>query len=147
MIGIDLSNVGFAVIRGRAETGATAARDPAFSLDAVRMAELVEALAVAATCDGLGSFVHCVGAEDQIRLMALVWIGRGTYVADEWDQALTEARFAHDARSARYLVDLPSLSEDLKEGLRTLLLAERKSREKAGLEPAIRLGLAGSSRQ
>jgi hypothetical protein len=128
MIGIDLSNVGFAVIRGRAEIGATAARDQAFSLDAVRMADVIEALDIAATCGGLESFVQCVGSEDQLRLMALVWIGRGTYVAAEWEEALAEARFAHDSRSADYLLALSSLRADLEEGLKAILRAVRKSR-------------------
>jgi hypothetical protein len=47
----------------------------------------------------------------------LAWIGRGTYEAGEWQEALNQARAAHNTHTAEYLVGLPLLGDYLEEGL------------------------------
>lgn len=50
-------------------------------------------------------------------LVALAWLGRGDYDADEWEEALQAARAAAaDAPPVRYLMGLPLLGDLLEEG-------------------------------
>ncbi|HEY2071196.1 MAG TPA: DUF3775 domain-containing protein [Rhizomicrobium sp.] len=55
--------------------------------------------------------------EEQMNLVALAWLGRGTYDLDEWQDALDTARTEHAKRTAQYLLGLPLLGDYLAEGL------------------------------
>jgi hypothetical protein len=55
--------------------------------------------------------------EEQINLVALAWLGRGTYEIGEWNEALDTARLEHNKRTAEYLLGLPMLGDYLEEGL------------------------------
>ena len=49
--------------------------------------------------------------------MALAWIGRGSFIGEEWREAMREARHAHNERTADYLMGLPLLGDYLADGL------------------------------
>jgi hypothetical protein len=49
-------------------------------------------------------------------LVALTWIGRGDYDADEWSDAFTAARERSEAPTTRYLMGIPLLGDLLAEG-------------------------------
>jgi hypothetical protein len=55
--------------------------------------------------------------DEQINLVALAWVGRGTYDVDEWSDALETARTEHNNRTAQYLLGLPLLGDYLADGL------------------------------
>jgi hypothetical protein len=55
--------------------------------------------------------------EEQTNLVALAWLGRGTYDLDEWKDALDTARTEHNKRTAQYLLGLPLLGDYLADGL------------------------------
>jgi hypothetical protein len=55
--------------------------------------------------------------DQRARLVALAWLGRGTYALDEWQDAVTTARREHNARAAEYLLGLPLLGDYLEDGL------------------------------
>jgi hypothetical protein len=63
------------------------------------------------------SFIRALDLEEQINLVALSWVGRGTYETSEWRQALGTARAEHTNRTAEYLLGLPLLGDYLEEGL------------------------------
>lgn len=65
----------------------------------------------------LADAIRALNEEEQINLVALAWLGRGTYDMSEWDQALDTARSEHNGRTARYLIGLPLLGDYLEEGL------------------------------
>lgn len=65
----------------------------------------------------LMEFIRGLDEDEQVELVALSWLGRGTYEFDEWDEALDEARAAHNERTAEYLTGLPLLGDYLEEGL------------------------------
>lgn len=65
----------------------------------------------------LRAFIHALDLDEQISLVALAWVGRGTYEAGEWQQALETARTEHNRRTAEYLLGLPLLGDYLEEGL------------------------------
>ena len=73
------------------------------ALDATRL-ELVE-------------FIRALDEDEQINLVALAWLGRGTYDLGEWTEALREARARHNGRVPQYLLGLPLLGDYLEEGL------------------------------
>jgi hypothetical protein len=55
--------------------------------------------------------------DQKARLVALAWLGRGTYGLDEWQEAVATARREHNARAAEYLLGLPLLGDYLEDGL------------------------------
>ncbi|HEY4265251.1 MAG TPA: DUF3775 domain-containing protein [Micropepsaceae bacterium] len=62
-------------------------------------------------------FIRALDEEEQINLVALAWLGRGTYDIAEWREALSVARNEHNKRTAEYLLKLPLLGDYLDEGL------------------------------
>jgi hypothetical protein len=65
----------------------------------------------------LKDFIKTLNEDEQIELVALAWIGRGTFTADDWDEAVDTARDEHTKRTAEYLLSLPLLADYLEEGL------------------------------
>jgi hypothetical protein len=55
--------------------------------------------------------------EERFQLVALAWLGRGTYELSEWKTALETARNEHRKRTAEYLLGLPLLGDYLEDGL------------------------------
>jgi hypothetical protein len=55
--------------------------------------------------------------DERIRLVALAWLGRGTFGLDEWKEAIATARSEHSRRAAEYLLGLPLLGDYLEDGL------------------------------
>lgn len=55
--------------------------------------------------------------DERIRLVALAWLGRGTYDLDEWKEALATAKSEHSRRAGEYLLGLPLLGDYLEDGL------------------------------
>jgi hypothetical protein len=53
----------------------------------------------------------------RLQLVALAWLGRGTYDISEWKTALETARSEHRKRTAEYLLGLPLLGDYLEDGL------------------------------
>lgn len=65
----------------------------------------------------LTAFINGMDVEEQTNLVALAWVGRGTYSIDEWKEALDTAKAEHNKRTAQYLLGLPLLGDYLAEGL------------------------------
>jgi len=65
----------------------------------------------------LVTFINGLNEEEQTNLVALAWLGRGTYDLDDWAEAIDTARTEHDKRAAQYLLGLPLLGDYLADGL------------------------------
>jgi hypothetical protein len=65
----------------------------------------------------LVAFIRAMDIDEQLDLVALAWVGRGTYSANEWEEARSTARSEHNSRTAQYLLGLPLLGDYLSEGL------------------------------
>lgn len=65
----------------------------------------------------LVAFIQGLDEDEQINLVALAWVGRGTFDAAEWREALSTARNEHNNRTAQYLLGLPLLGDYLEAGL------------------------------
>ena len=70
--------------------------------------------------DELMAFIDALNEEEQINLVALVWMGRGDFVAVEWSEALDAARDARSDHTDTYLLGIPLLGDYLEEALATL---------------------------
>ncbi len=55
--------------------------------------------------------------DQQIELVALMWLGRGDSEADGWDELLQLAEDEHNDRTGQYLIATPLLADFLGEGL------------------------------
>jgi hypothetical protein len=57
--------------------------------------------------------------EQQAELVALMWLGRGDYGLEEWDEALAGARDMYEDRDSivEYMLAHPMVSDYLEEGL------------------------------
>jgi hypothetical protein len=55
--------------------------------------------------------------DEQVSLVALAWIGRGSFGPEELDEALSTARAERTNRTEDYLLGMPMLSDYLEEGL------------------------------
>lgn len=55
--------------------------------------------------------------DQQVSLVALMWLGRGDFALEEWDDALAQALDAYNGRTAEYLISTPLVADYLEEGL------------------------------
>jgi hypothetical protein len=63
------------------------------------------------------STVEDLEPDQQQAVVALMWLGRGEFDADEWSDALDEAREGWTSDTAEYLIAHPQLADHLLEGL------------------------------
>jgi len=66
------------------------------------------------------STVNDLDPDQQVQLVALFWVGRGDFSADEWNEALAEAQGSWNSRTAEYLIAHPLLADYFEEGLSVL---------------------------
>ena len=55
--------------------------------------------------------------DQQVSLVALMWLGRGDYDINNWNDALNDAGEAWNERTAEYLLATPLVADYLSEGL------------------------------
>jgi len=81
--------------------------------------EILQDYADDPTIQEIKTFVDDLNEDEQIDLVALMWMGRGDYTIDEWDDACEEAKRARDehGHTADYLLGAPLLGDYLEEGL------------------------------
>jgi len=61
--------------------------------------------------------IRSLNEDERFRLVALAWVGRGTYSKEEWREAIETARSEHSRRTAEYLLGMPLLGDYLEDGL------------------------------
>jgi Protein of unknown function (DUF3775) len=61
----------------------------------------------------LATFIAGLNEDEQISLVALTWVGRGIYTADQSEEAVATAREERVNPTAVYLMGMPLLSEYL----------------------------------
>lgn len=61
--------------------------------------------------------IRALNVDERNELIALAWIGRGTFSLDEWKEAVQTAQTEHGKRPAGYLLSLPLLGDYLEDGL------------------------------
>ena len=58
--------------------------------------------------------------DQQASLVALMWLGRGDYSDEDWDDALADAEARWTEQTAEYLIARPLVADFLEEGLAIL---------------------------
>lgn len=69
------------------------------------------------------AFIERLAEDEQASLVALMWIGRGSFGADELEEAKATAREEATTPTADYLLGTPHLSDHLENGLEELGLS------------------------
>ena len=116
---IDPDKVCHVIVKARALSAKTEAGfdDEASNMVDDGMLEVLEAGVEDATDQELTQFIEGLNIDEQIELVALAWIGRGSFTRDEWHEAVREARQAHGRRTTEYLMGMPLLGDYLADGL------------------------------
>jgi uncharacterized protein DUF3775 len=65
----------------------------------------------------LAGFIDGLNEDEQVHLVALTWIGRGTFAPEELDEAVETARNERVSATSQYLMGIPLLADYLEEGL------------------------------
>ena len=66
------------------------------------------------------SLINALSIDEQVDLVALAWLGREDYTAEDWPEVRAEAARQHNNRTAAYLLGIPTLGDFLEEGLSLL---------------------------
>jgi hypothetical protein len=118
-LNIAIDKVAFIIVKARQFDAKEADSDPDSGSDAIDdgEADVLEDKADDPVRQELVSFINGLNEDEQFELVALAWLGRGTYDLGEWSEALDTARNEHNKRTAQYLLGLPMLGDYLEEGL------------------------------
>lgn len=65
----------------------------------------------------VASFIDAMDVDEQAELVALMWVGRGEFSAEEWKEAVAQARARHEGSTSTYLLGVPLLASFLEGGL------------------------------
>ncbi|MGF1609099.1 MAG: DUF3775 domain-containing protein [Kiloniellales bacterium] len=122
MLEISPEKVCFIIVKARAFDAKVEIEepDPGSNPSDEEMREVLQDYADDATYLELKEAIDDLNEEEQINLVALLWLGRGDYVKDDWREALKAARDAHNRHTADYLTGTPMLGDLLEEGLAEL---------------------------
>jgi Protein of unknown function (DUF3775) len=113
---ISPEKVGFVIVKSREMAAKVAAWDDGATSD--HDAEsILESFSDDATADELKGYIRDLNEDEQVSLVALAWIGRGSFGPDELDEALSTARAERTNRTEDYLIGMPLLPDYLEEAL------------------------------
>jgi len=65
----------------------------------------------------LRGFIEALNDDEQAELVAIMWIGRGSFEADDFREALATAYSERTTPTADYLIGTPHMSDHLENGL------------------------------
>jgi hypothetical protein len=116
---IAINRIGFIIVKAREFDEKIADSDPDEGSNPTDdgNADILEDKVDDSTREELAGAIRALNEDEQIELVALAWLGRGTYDLSEWAEALQTARDEHSKRTAQYLLGLPLLGDYLEEGL------------------------------
>lgn len=69
------------------------------------------------TVEEIRGFIESLNEDEMTDLLALVWVGQGDYDAEDWEDALADARDNPDERRVESFLGIPLLGDFLEEGL------------------------------
>ena len=81
----------------------------------------------------LVGFIEALNYDEQANLVALAWIGRGTFEKEEFAEAVETARAERINATASYLMGIPMIADFLEEGLEKMGYSVDDDRERRAL--------------
>ena len=115
---ISPSKVARVIIRARELDAKTARWD--MPGDVAEADSILESRPSDATEDELRSYIADLNADEQAALVAIMWIGRETFSAEDFDEAVETAKNERTSPTEDYLLGNPLLSDYLISGLEAL---------------------------
>ncbi len=79
----------------------------------------------------LRGFLETLNEEECVSLIAIMWIGRESFSADEVQEAMETARNEAVTPTADYLIGTPHFPDHLEAGLEALGMAEEEAERKS----------------
>lgn len=118
-LAISSESVCFIIVRAREFDAQDVATEPDTGSNASDdgVTAVLEAHSDDPTYSEVRAFIAALSDEQQVDLVALMWLGRGDATLDDWNDLRAEAEQQHNNRTARYLLGEPLLSDYLEEGL------------------------------
>jgi len=119
MAGLEISpeKVGFVIVKAREMAAKVAAWEDDGATSDHDAESILESFSDDATADELKGFIRDLNEDEQASLVALAWIGRGSFGPEELDEALSTARAERTNRTEDYLIGMPLLPDYLEEAL------------------------------
>lgn len=68
----------------------------------------------------LRAFIEGLNEDEQAHLVALAWVGRGAFEAEDYESAVNTAYAEATTPTADYLMGMPHLGENLESGMEAL---------------------------
>ena len=90
---------------------------------------VLESFADDPTRSALAEFIGDLNEDEQASLVALAWIGRGSFAPEELSEAIATARAEHINRTEDYFLGIPLLADYLEEGLDKLGFSVEEAEE------------------
>jgi hypothetical protein len=118
-LNVSSENVCFIIVKAREFDVQDVVTDPDSGSNASddRMASVLEGHANDPTRREIVAFINALSDEEQIDLVALMWLGRGDGTLEDWTDLRDEAEQQHTKQTADYLLGEPLLADYLEEGL------------------------------
>jgi uncharacterized protein DUF3775 len=113
---ISPTKVGYVIVKARECAAKVAAWDDGASTEH-DADSILEAFSEDATLAELKGFIRDLNEDEQVSLVALAWIGRGSYAPEELGEALSMVRAERINRTEEYLLGIPLLPDYLEEAL------------------------------
>ena len=119
MAGLEISpeKVGFVIVKAREIAAKVAAWEDNGATSDHDAESILESFSDDATQEQLKEFIRDLNVDEQASLVALAWIGRGSFTPEELDEALATARAERTNRTEDYLLGMTLLPDYLEEGL------------------------------
>ena len=119
MLGISTDKIAYVILKAREWDVKTQPWDEAdrsgftdYDADSI-----LEDITEDATRSELSEFIAGLNEDEKAELVALVWIGRGTYDPADFQEAVNVAKSEDSTPTERYLLGIPLLPDFLEEGL------------------------------
>ena len=78
---------------------------------------ILENFASDSTRSELAEFISALNEDEQASLVAIAWVGRGSFSPEELDDAIETAKNERVNKTEDYLIGIPLLADYLEEGL------------------------------
>lgn len=98
------------------------------SIDSVDFDHIDEELAVS-RADQIADYIDGLNEDESLDLVALMWVGRGTYSPDQFEQAREVAEEEATHTASEYLLGTPLLADYLEDGLEAMGISVEDAEE------------------